>query len=455
MSKNYDELSEEDSSRDDKREARRHRRIRSQVIAWLVLILILAGIGYGGYRGVNYFLDYLASRPQPVTERVEEPAPEEEQSQVSAGVISTPEEEEQLMEEIIEEMEETDEYADMKAMIASMSLEQKAANLFLVSPEAITGVNQVTKAGDGTKAALEQYAVGGLIYTNHNVIDSDQFKEMIQNTKDMYRSLYNSNVWTIVKEDGVEPVLAGNATGIQKPDSALTIGDSGDSGNAYTTYINISSSLNDYGIDMNLGPVCDINMEGNTFLGETSFSSDADITASMVRQSVNAEVESGVIACLTSFPGLGASDKDPAKGEARIEKTAEEMKTQEFLPFQAGIEEGAGAILVSNVIAQNLTGDEVPCSMSATVMNDIIREELGFEGVIIAGPLKEEAITSKFESGEAVIMALKAGADMILQPEDFAASYQAVIDAVNDGSLSEERIDEALLNIYKLKAKEE
>ena len=89
MSKNYEEFSEEDSRRDEKREARRHRRIRNQVIAWLVLILILAGIGYGGYLGVNYFLDYLANRPQPVTERVEEPAPEVPEKSATGFVIQS------------------------------------------------------------------------------------------------------------------------------------------------------------------------------------------------------------------------------------------------------------------------------------------------------------------------------------------------------------------------------
>lgn len=459
MSKKYENMSEEEIEKEEKREARHQRRIRNQVLAWLVLLIILAGLGYGGYIGSGYLFNYLDEKQkQEALAQAEQEAETGAEEEDAFGIIATPEMEEDFIESLVEETEEVeevqDEDAELKERIASMSVEQKAANLFIVTPESITGVNKATKAGEGTKTALQQYAVGGIVYRNQNISGADQFNEMIKTTKDMYKSLYNTKLWAFVEEDGVDPVVACSLTGVQKPESAKALGESGDSGNAYTTYINIATSLKNYRIDVNLGPVCDVNIEGNSFLGDSSFSNDADIVTSMVRQAVDAEIETGIMAGLQTFPGIGSADKDPAKGESKTQRTLDEMRESEFLPFQAGIEKGAQFIVVSNVLAENATGEAVPCSMSSTLINDVLRGELGFEGVVVTDHMNQSAITSKYGSGEAAVKAIQAGADMVLEPADFAESYQAVVNAINDGTISEERLNDALLHIYKLKEAE-
>lgn len=440
-------------TKDERRELRRQRRIRNQVIAYLVLIILLAGIGYGGYKGALYLMNYFGTNNQPVVDVVDTNVTVSEDN---FGVISSPEEpiDIEITPEEPELTEEEIRRQELMTMIDSMTLEQKVANLFIVSPEAITGVEKATRAGDGTKAALEQYAVGGIIYAGKNVNGADQFREMVMTTKDMYHTLYNSDLWIMVQEDGSNSVIAGSATGIQKIDTAASIGESGDSGNAYTAYIDVSRALNNYGVNMNLSPVCDVATAENSFLGNSSFSSDADIVSSMVRQAVNAEEESGIMACLMAFPGQGSVSSNPAKGEVSTDRTLDDMRTEEFLPFQAGIEGGAEVIVVSHLIAENASGENVPCSLSAVMINDVLKGELGFTGVVITDRMNQPAITAKYSSGEASVMAIQAGADMILEPENFEESYQAVIDAVNNGTISEERINESLLRIYEIKTAE-
>lgn len=443
---------EHNEERDEKRELRRQRRIRNQVIAYLVLVVLLGGIGFGGYKGVCILVDKLNTNKQIVVEQSQEPV--EALSDNEAGIIATPEEPIQIEEPVAEPTEEELALQELQAQIDGLTLEQKVANLFIVSPESITGVQKATRAGDGTRAALEQYAVGGMIYASSNVNGADQFHEMLATTKEMYEELYGTELWVVVCEDGSRATIAGSATGVQKVDTAAALGESGDTGNTYTAYIDISRVLNNYGVDINLSPVCDVALAEDCFIGEASFSNDADITASMIRQAVNAQRESGIMSGLMAFPGRGSVAADPGAALVATERTLEEMRTQEFLPFQAGIEEGAEVVVVSHITAENATGEAVPCSMSPVMIQQVLREELGFTGVVITDAMNQGAITNNYESGEVSVLALQAGADMILLPENFEESYQAVLDAVAQGVITEERINESLLRIYAYKTQE-
>ena len=121
------------------------------------------------------------------------------------------------------------------------------------------------------------------------------------------------------------------------------------------------------------------------------------------------------------------------------------------MPFAVGIEAGADFVMVSHATVPALDGDNVPSSLSGKVITDTLRGELGFEGVVITDALDMTAITEYYTSEEAAVMALEAGADMLLMPEDFEAAYNAVLAAVQDGAISEERINESLNRIYRVK----
>ena len=186
-------------------------------------------------------------------------------------------------------------------------------------------------------------------------------------------------------------------------------------------------------------------------IGDRSFGSDASAVSAYVNAMMKGLQDNKVTACLKHFPGIGSSTQDTHKGLASTDRTAEEFRANEFVVFQSGIDAGADMIMVSHMSAPALDDSGVPCSLSEKVVTGILRNELGFDGVIITDALNMKAIADYKAADEAAILALKAGCDMLLMPEDFEKAYEGVLKAVSDGVISEERINDALRRIYRIK----
>ena len=127
------------------------------------------------------------------------------------------------------------------------------------------------------------------------------------------------------------------------------------------------------------------------------------------------------------------------------------MRGQELAVYQAGIDSGVQMIMVGHTAVPSLTGDNTPASLSGIVVTDLLRVEMGYRGVIITDAMNLKAISEYYDSGQAAVMALKAGCDMVLMPENFEEAYEAVLGAVRDGTISEERVNDALRRIYRIK----
>ena len=152
-----------------------------------------------------------------------------------------------------------------------------------------------------------------------------------------------------------------------------------------------------------------------------------------------------------TFPGIGSAAEDTHEGRVETTKTLEEMKNSDFIPFQAGIEIGANLVMVGHVTASAIDEEGLPSSLSKTVITDVLRGELGYDGIVITDALNMGAIAEYYTSDEAAVKAIKAGVDMLLMPEDFETAYQGLLAAVQDGTISEERIDDSLRRIYRIK----
>lgn len=423
-----------------RREERRRRRKRNQVFAYLAMVLFVILIVAGVVAAV-----IIIGKKQPVKQPDDNASlageieslvgPEEslEKPEVSDTVPEpTPEEK---LDKIID------------AAIEVMPLEDKVAGLFIVTPESITGVGTVVQAGEGTRDALNKWAVGGLIYFGKNIKSAEQLQEMISNTL-MY-SKYP--LFIAVDEEGgqvsrlVQAGLAENAGG------AHAIGATADPAQAYQAGQEIAGYLGEYGFNLDFAPVADINNVEGSIIGDRSYGSDSAIVSSMVASMVQGLEENGVSSCLKHFPGIGSSVDDTHVGLAGTERTAEQFRAEEFTVFQAGIDAGADFVMVSHMAAPAFTGDNTPCTLSREVVTDILREELGFDGVIITDAMNMGAITEYYAADEAAILALRAGCDMILMPEDFEKAYEGVLQAVQDGTISEERINDSLRRIYRIK----
>lgn len=425
----------------DRREFRRKRRVRNQVIAYIsaviMLAVILAGAGLGIHKGITAWND--KKEAQELQAQMEEMSANQEDQVVVEAPVET---EEPVVEE---EKSQLDEIVD--ACIAEMPLEDKVAGLFIITPEALTGTDVAIKAGDTTKEKLSQYAVGGLIYAKQNIKSADQLKEMISGTQGF--SKYPLFIGTDEEGGSVSRIAESGLA-----DNVGTMGDigtSGDPSKAKEAGSAIAAYLSEYGFNLDFAPVADVILEGNSIIGDRSFGSNAGDDAAMVSACVEGLQEGDVSACLKHFPGLGSTTEDTHEGMATSEKTKEDFETTDFLSFQGGIDAGADFVMVSHLSVPNITGDNTPSSLSDKMITDILRGELGFNGIVITDAMDMKAVTDYYTSDEAAVKALQAGADMILMPEDFEAAYQGVLDAVNNGTLSEERINESLQRIYRVK----
>lgn len=436
-------MEERQQSQEEKREARRKRRIRNQILSYLVLIVLILAAAALIVLAVRKLKDD-SSRQQ---EEQEETQSLIDELLAEEGELETPSPETPSPEPIVEQTPEEKLDAIVDAAIEVMPLEDKVAGLFIVTPEAITGVSKAVKAGDGTRDALSDNPVGGLIYFTQNMQSEDQLKEMLENTKNY--SLYP--LFLAVDEEGGSVSRLAASGLAEKVDSAGKIGQTGDPANAYQAGVSIGTALSGFGFNLNLAPVADITSVDNSYMEDRCYGSDAESASAFVASMVQGLKEQKISACLKHFPGNGATTQDPHTGIAVSDRTAEQFRGEEFEVFRAGIEAGADMVMVSHMAAPALTGSNEPCSLSPAVVTDILREELGFEGVIITDALNMGAISEYNTSADAAIMALKAGCDMLLMPEDYEEAYNGVLEAVQSGVISEERINDSLRRIYRIK----
>lgn len=434
----------QDREAKEKRELRRKRRRRNQILAILTLLLfvclIVAIIG----TGVWYIMHRGAGKPAGGGASTTEETTIDNLFESEDEIVKP---EETNTEPTLTPEQQLDAILD-EAFISQMPLEDKVAGLFIVTPESITGVNKAVKAGDGTKDALNKYAVGGIVYASQNMQDAAQFTEMVSNT-----TLYSRYaLFTCVAEEGGSSSTSLEKAGLaDKTDSEQAMGTGADAAKAYEASGKIADSMLTYGLNLNFAPVADLATVQDSYLKDASYGSDAALAASFVTSAVQGMQEKGISSCLKYFPGAADMKEDPAKGMASSERTAEQLAAEEFTVFKAGIDAGADMVMVGHVAVPAITGDNTPCSLSSAVVTDKLRNELGFNGVIITDAMNKGAITEYYEADEAAILALKAGCDMILCPDDFEKAYNGVLEAVQNGTISEERINDSLRRIYRIK----
>lgn len=424
----------------DRREQRRKRRIRNQIISYVSVGVVFALIITGGIFAGRYILKKNADKKQAAKL-------EEEQDQSASPeepvVISEPEQESQPEADPVDWLDEM-----VTACIAEMPLEDKVAGLFMITPEQLTGVATVVKAGDGTKDALAQYAVGGLIYFAQNIQSREQITQMLGNTV----SYSKYPIFLGVDEEGGSVArVADSAVGVEKTEAMGVIGQEGDPEKARQAGSAIGGYLSELGFNVDFAPVADVLTDpNNKTIGDRSFGSDVNIVSSMVPAFVGGLEETGVSSCLKHFPGLGHTSEDTHEGMAVTNRTLDEMRSEEFAAFKSGIDAGADMVMAGHVSAPELTGDNTPCSLSKEAL-DILRGELGYQGIIVTDALNMTAVTDYYTSAEAAVKAVQAGADLLLMPEDFMSAYDGLLEAVTDGTITEERIDESLYRIYRVK----
>ena len=335
-------------------------------------------------------------------------------------------------------------------ILNDMTLEEKVYQMMFVAPEDITGVGVALQAGETTKKALEEYPVGGIIYFAQNFESREQITEMINNTQNYSRI----PLFISVDEEGgrVSRLGSNPSMGTVKHPPMLEIGKTEDFEKAYETGKTLANDLKSLGFNMDFAPVADVLInKNNTEIGDRSFGNDTEIVSMMVENCVRGLQENGVSATLKHFPGAGATSVDSHTGYSANPRTAKELRSTEFQPFIAGIDAGADFVMISHMTLTNAIKENLPCSLSKEVVTDMLVNELGFKGIIITDSFRMGAVIEHYLPEEIGVMAIKAGNDMILMPKDMQATHKGIVDAVNTGEISEERINESVRKILQKK----
>ncbi|MBD8966282.1 MAG: hypothetical protein EGR84_07190 [Coprococcus catus] len=362
----------------------------------------------------------------------------------------------------------------IKAIIDKMTLEQKVAQLFVVSPETLTGVDSVQYAGDMTYQALQDYPVGGIVFAKDNIDSSSQFGTMTDNLQSYSEDISGLQLFLAAAEEGGSASVLGNNDNLDEyyensysdddsdyssssansvhsgATSMSEIGRKDDSTNAYEAGKSIGSLMSAYGLNLDLAPVADVLSGNSTGIGDRTFGTDAQTVSDMALEVIRGIQEEDVNAAMKYFPGYGAASSNMS-GFPVINSSLDELKKKEFLPYSNAIAQGLDFVMVGHISVPNVTGDDTPASLSEKMISEVLRKDLGFKGIVMTDYLNDKTIVKNYSAADAAVQAIQAGADLLLEPDDLEAAYEGVLKAVKKGDITEDRLDESIYRILRVK----
>lgn len=362
----------------------------------------------------------------------------------------------------------------IKAIIDKMTLEQKVAQLFVVSPETLTGVDSVQYAGDMTYQALQDYPVGGIVFAKDNIDSSSQFGTMTDNLQSYSEDISGLPLFLAAAEEGGSASVLGNNDNLDEyyensysddgsdyssssansvhsgAPSMSEIGRKDDSTNAYEAGKSIGSLMSAYGLNLDLAPVADVLSGNSTGIGDRTFGTDVQTVSDMALEVIRGIQEEDVNAAMKYFPGYGAASSNMS-GFPVINSSLDELKKKEFLPYSNAIAQGLDFVMVGHISVPNVTGDDTPASLSEKMISEVLRKDLGFKGIVMTDYLNDKTIVKNYGAADAAVKAIQAGADLLLEPDDLEAAYEGVLKAVKKGDITEDRLDESIYRILRVK----
>lgn len=341
-------------------------------------------------------------------------------------------------------------------LIGQMSLQEKVGQLFIVRPDAIdpalsdayvhdTVNSGVTAVSDAMQEMLAAYPVGGFILFHGNLDSPEQVTAFNAALTD---ACTIAPFLSIDEEGGIVARLARHeAFDLPRFKSAAAVGAAGtalEMGQAIGAY------LKSYGFNLDFAPVADVNTNPhNPVIGNRAFSADPEIAGQMAAAMAQGLRENGIIPTFKHFPGHGDTKEDSHAGLAVSHKTLEELKACELLPFLQA--QNTDMVMVGHIALPEITGGLIPATLSPEIVTGILKETLGFEGLVVTDAMNMGAITESYSSAEAAVLALQAGCDLILMPYDLKEAFDGVIAAVADGTLSAEWLDQTVRRILEFK----
>ncbi len=365
------------------------------------------------------------------------------------AVMNFPENVEKSEEEILEET--VDQY------LSQMTVEEKAAQLFILLPEAlVNGTSTVTAAGSVTQDAINRTPVGGLIYMEGNLQSREQVQTMLANVQTYSMERIGLPMLLCVDEEGGTVARIGKSGrfGVPVIEDMAVLGERKSTEEAYDAGVTMGTYLSELGFNVDFAPVADVwsNPE-NTVVKKRSFGSDPAMVSAMAIAVAQGLESQNIHAAYKHFPGHGSTAADTHEGYAYTDKSLDELMACELLPFQDAVDNGAKIIMIGHISLPNVTGDHTPASLSPEIITDLLRTQMQYDGIVVTDALGMGAIVRQYSSAEAAVQTILAGSDLILMPQNFEEAYQGILDAVENGTISQERLDESLRRILRMKIK--
>lgn len=351
--------------------------------------------------------------------------------------------------------------------VSSMSLKEKICQMVVAYPEDVSE-SELSFTAEGI-ANLADYPFGGICYFPANINDPGVLKSNIKAAQAAaVKSGAGIPLFISTDEEGggltypdAAPEVGGSA-GVARLAEAELPGaeqlypmfyyrEQGED-TAYDNARTIAKYLTDYGFNWDYAPVADTNSNANNpVIGYRAYSDDFGICSVLVSSAVRGYESENMATSLKHFPGHGDTEADTHNGDAYVDKDYYQMRSQELVPFAAGIAAGADSVMMGHIIVPAV--DDVPASMSSEWIETILRGDMGFDGVVLTDGLKMGAMSDRYTNSEIAIGCVLAGNDILLLPEDPYGAVDALVGAVESGEIPEERIDVSVTRILEMKAR--
>ena len=344
-------------------------------------------------------------------------------------------------------------YDSTERLVEGMTLKQRIAQLFVVTPEALTGGGTVTAGSSSLRNAYAAYPVGGVIYFGANLKGPSQTKKLLSNVRSYSMNACGLPPFQCVDEEGgtVARIANNSAFGVSNVGNMSAIGASRNTGRARAAGVTMGTYLSRLGFNVDFAPVADISAASGV-MGKRSFGNNPQLVSSMVSAEISGFQSTGVLCCAKHFPGIGAAKDDSHYVRIYSTKTAAQLSSWELVPFREACDAGVPMVMVGHLYCRKLAnGNSLPGSMNPAVINGLLRGELGYDGLVITDSLAMGAANDVCSEARQGVMAIKAGADIVLIPSNFRKAYNGLYNAVKSGEISEARINESVRRIVRAK----
>ena len=339
-----------------------------------------------------------------------------------------------------------------RLLIDKMSVEEKAAQLFIVTPEQVSETELVWRIDDAFRNGLLATPVCGVTYFDGNLIDTAQTQTLLADTQNLTSELGVMPLFLCVDEEGGTVQRIGGKPGFDSPfiGNASDIGATGDVAVAREDARTIAIALRDLGFNVDFAPSCDVATSAHSNMRLRSFGAEAALVGRMAAAQIEAFGDEGILCCAKHFPGIGDPEDDSHASSIYTNKTRGELDAQ-LAPFVAAIVAGVPMVMVGHLSLPQVTGSDIPASISPDIVQGILRDDIGYDGVVVTDSLSMGALLEFCSPADVGVAVIEAGCDIALMPSEFRSAYAGLVDAIYSGRIPMERIDRSLMRILALK----